>query len=114
MFTAATRASGNSSYAKNTNECQDDITSLAMAERWPLATWTNLAERAAHLARKLRLIGRFNKNNFMLITSQSDLTDVLNILPSNSSTVVGFIGTEGSQGLVGNRSNIKYLFDLSV
>ena len=114
MFTAATRASGNSSYAKNTNEFQDDIASLAIAQRWPLETGSNLTERAAHQAKKLRHIGRFNKNNLMLITSQSDLTDCLNIRRSNSSPVGGFIRTEGSNRLAGNRSDIKYLFGLSV
>ena len=50
----------------------------------------------------------------MLITSQSDLTDFLNIRRSNSNPVGGFIRMEGSHGLAVNRSNIKYLFDLSV
>jgi membrane dipeptidase len=50
----------------------------------------------------------------MLITSQSDLTDCLNIRRSNSSPVGGFIRTEGSNRLAGNRSDIKYLFGLSV
>lgn len=112
MFTSVTQTASNSSYTNNVENFRDEITLLAIAQHWPLATWTNLTERAAHQAKKLRDIARFNQSNFMLITSQIDLAEFLDKRQVNSTLVGGLLGIEGSHALEGQISNIKYLFDL--
>ena len=112
MFTSVTQTASNSSYTNNVENFRDEITLLAIAQHWPLATWTNLTERAAHQAKKLRDIARFNPSNFMLITSQIDLAEFLDKRQLNSTLVGGLLGIEGSHALEGQISNIKYLFDL--
>jgi len=112
MFTSVTSASSRSGYTNNGEKFRDDITLLAVAQRWPVAAWTNLTERAAHQAQKLRDIARVNEDSFMLITSQVDLKEFLYRRRSNSRLVGGLIGTEGSHALDGQISNIGYLFDL--
>ncbi len=112
MFTSVTQAASNSSYTYNVENARDEITLLAIAQHWPLATWTNLTERAAHQAKKLRDIARFNQSNFMLITSQTDLAEFLDKRQLNSKLVGGLLGIEGSHALEGQISNIKYLFGL--
>ena len=59
VFTAVTKSPSGLNYEEN-DAASDDITGLAIAQRWPIAAWSSLYERAAYQAKRLaRLDDRF-------------------------------------------------------
>ena len=96
MFTTVTKSPRGQNYEKNETSASDNITSLAVIQRWPIKTWTSLAERAIFQANKVHKLATNDIDNFMLIKSQADLNNFIQKRSSNKSFVGGLIGTEGS------------------
>ena len=57
LFTAVTKTPRGMNIDRNTDET-DNITLLAVAERWPVVSWTDLTERALYQAPRLHAAGR--------------------------------------------------------
>jgi len=111
MFTTVTKSPSGLNYERNETEAWDDITTLAMLQRWPLGSWKSLTARALHQADKVKLLAEQNPDNFRLIKSQSDLAKFFTARKTNKGLVGGLIGTEGSHALDGKIENIQVLFD---
>jgi len=54
VFTAVTKSPEGQNYETNETDTKDNITTLAVAQRWPRRTWGSLTERAVYQAEKLR------------------------------------------------------------
>jgi len=89
----------------------DNIKILAIAERWPTATWGSLAERALYQAGKLRDAAARSGGKFTLITSSAQLSSYLDRRITDSHITAGFLGIEGAHALEGNLDNVDRLFD---
>lgn len=89
----------------------DNIKILAIAERWPTATWSSLAERALYQASKLRDAASRSGGKFTLITSSAELSSYLDRRITDQHITAGFLGIEGAHALDGNLDNIDRLFD---
>ena len=89
----------------------DSITLLAIAERWPLSTWTSLAERALYQASRLNDAAARSQGNFVLIATANDLSEYLKRRASDSGITAGFLGVEGAHALEGDLNNIDRFFD---
>lgn len=89
----------------------DNIKILAIAERWPTATWSSLAERALYQASKLRHAAARSGGKFTLITSSAELSSYLDRRITDPHITAGFLGIEGAHALDGNLDNIDRLFD---
>lgn len=111
MFTTVTKSPSGLNYDKNSASASDSITKLAIVQRWPIATWTSLTERALYQAQKLHRFEGNNKDDLMIIKSKSDLVQFASRRATNTSLVGGLIGTEGSHALDGNINNVQTLFD---
>ncbi|MEH6548388.1 MAG: dipeptidase [Pseudomonadales bacterium] len=111
MFTTVTKTPSGLNYDSNEAETSDSITLLAVTQRWPVATWTSLTERAIFQADKLHQLAQHDSQNLMLITSQSGLAEFIAQRVSNPRLIGGLLGTEGSHALDGNLDNIQRLFD---
>ena len=111
MFTTVTKSPRGQNYEKNETSASDNITSLAVIQRWPIKTWTSLAERAIFQANKVHKLATNDVDNFMLIKSQADLNNFIQKRSSNKSFVGGLIGTEGSHALDGDLENVTRLYD---
>lgn len=111
MFTTVTKSPSGLNYEHNETSAWDDITSLALVQRWPIATWKSLTERALYQAQKLHDLAARDANNFWLIKSQNDLSDFVAARQQTPKLVGGLIGTEGSHALDGNFDNIQVLYD---
>jgi microsomal dipeptidase-like Zn-dependent dipeptidase len=111
MFTTVTKSPRGQNYEKNETSASDNITSLAVIQRWPIKTWTSLAERAIFQANKVHKLATNDVHNFMLIKSQADLNNFIQKRSSNKSFVGGLIGTEGSHALDGDLENVTRLYD---
>ena len=111
MFTTVTKSPSGQNYERNSSDASDNITLLAMAQRWPMATWTSLAERALFQADKLYKLAARDPDNLMLIRSRIELAEFLERRQSNPTLIGGLLGTEGSHALDGDLDNIQRLFN---
>lgn len=111
MFTTVTKSPSGQNYKRNSSDASDNITLLAMTQRWPVATWTSLAERALFQADKLHELADRDPENLMLIRSRDELADYLQRRQSSPKLIGGLLGTEGSHALDGDLNNIQRLFD---
>lgn len=89
----------------------DNIKILAIAERWPTATWSSLTERALYQASKLRDAAARSGGKFTLITSSAELSSYLDRRITDPHITAGFLGIEGAHALDGNLDNVERLFD---
>ncbi|MGD1943230.1 MAG: hypothetical protein ACFB0G_18195 [Leptolyngbyaceae cyanobacterium] len=55
----------------------DSIIQLALLQRWPMATWLSLAERALYQAKQLQRLEQKLPRQFQVIENQQDLNDYL-------------------------------------
>ncbi|MBU3917969.1 dipeptidase [bacterium] len=115
MFTVVTKSPSGQNYDKNTAD-SDNITTLAMAQLWPYATWSSLIERALYQASKLHAFAAKAPEELRVITSKKQLKEALvirqtSIQQQKKSLVLGLLGIEGLHALEGKLENIQVLYD---
>lgn len=111
MFTTVTKSPSGQNYDSNESDARDNITALALMQRWPLASINSLAERALFQASKLHQLAENHPDDLMLITSRAQVAEFLQRRQSNSKLIGGLLGTEGSHALDGKLDNIQRLYD---
>ena len=92
-------------------DSKDMITLLAVAQRWPFATWGSLKQRALHQAQKLHEFAANAEGKFIIIKTREDLQNYLARRQENQNITAGFLGSEGAQVLEGNLENLDELYD---
>jgi microsomal dipeptidase-like Zn-dependent dipeptidase len=92
----------------------DNITILAIVERWPTATWTSLTQRALYQARKLQDAASRSEGKFTVIKTSAELSAYLDRRITEPHITAGFLGIEGAHALDGNLDNIDVLFDAGI
>lgn len=112
-FTIVTKTPRNMNIENNTGDT-DNITLLAVAERWPVKAWTSLTERALYQAHRLQETADRSGGKFTLIRTSSDLSAYLDRRIKEPQITAGFLGVEGAHALDGNLDNIDRLFDAGV
>src|SRR5215471_5665895 len=65
-FTVVTKTPRGLNYERNASNT-DNITLLAIAQRWPMATWSSLTQRALYQAKKLHQVADRSQGKFVLI-----------------------------------------------
>lgn len=96
------------------NDTTDYITLLAIAQRWPVATWGSLLERALYQARKLHEFAARSRGKLVIIKTASDLARYIARRQHESGITAGLLGVEGAHALEGNLRNIDVLFDAGI
>jgi microsomal dipeptidase-like Zn-dependent dipeptidase len=89
----------------------DMITLLAIAQRWPSATWSSLIQRALYQAKKLHEFAAHSAGKLVLIKTAADLRIYLARRQHDQDITAGFLGLEGAQALEGKLANLDVLFD---
>ena len=89
----------------------DNITLLAVAERWPVASWGSLKERALYQARKLHDVAAQSNGKLVIVKSSADLAAYLERRKGEPEITAGFLGIEGAHALEGDVNNVDLLFD---
>jgi len=112
-FTIVTQTPRNMNI-ENNDASTDNITLLAIAERWPFAAWTSLTQRALHQAHRLQDAANRSGGKFTVIKSSADLSAYLDRRRQNSGITAGFLGIEGAHALDGSLANIDVLYDAGV
>ena len=88
----------------------DDIFWLAIADRWPPATWNSLTERALYQARRLHQFARGSRGGFVVIESSADLSSYLERRRLNGKLTAGLLSIEGAHALDGKLENLDVLY----
>lgn len=112
VFGAVTKSPAGQNYDQNTADARDRITPLVVAQRWPLASWTSLSERALVQARKLERAAQRADGQLTLIRTRSDLERYLQrrAAPSGDRLIAGILAVEGLHALDGKLENVDALF----
>jgi microsomal dipeptidase-like Zn-dependent dipeptidase len=110
-FTVVTKSPRGLNIERNTAEAADDITLLALIQRWPPRTWGSLRARALYQAERLRRMAERSDGRLTLVRSASDLAAFLRRRAEDPSAVAGLLGLEGAHALEGEPANVDVLAD---
>ena len=110
MLTVVTKSPSGQNYDSNSADASDNITLLALIQRWPLRTRNSLFERAMYQADRLHVFAA-ESDSLAVVTSSEELKQVLKSREDDSKLIAGLLGTEGSHALDGDLDNIKRLYD---
>lgn len=87
----------------------DDVRLLALAQRWPRATWGSTLARALHLARRLRTMAADSAGALTLIETRQGLDGYLARRAIDPRITAAFLAIEGAQVLEGDVGNLDIL-----
>lgn len=109
-FTVVTKTPKDLNYENNGGDT-DNITLLAIMQRWPPATYSSLLERALYQAKRLHDVEQRSNGGLVILKSREDVADFLEKRKSNPGLVAGFLGIEGLHCLEGKLENLQKLYD---
>uniref|UniRef100_B8HT46 Peptidase M19 renal dipeptidase n=1 Tax=Cyanothece sp. (strain PCC 7425 / ATCC 29141) TaxID=395961 RepID=B8HT46_CYAP4 len=89
----------------------DNITKLAILQRWPILSWFSLKERALYQARQLHAVERKASGTFRIIKTKQDLNQYLEQRQQNQHITAGLLGLEGTHALEGQLDNVNRLYE---
>lgn len=89
----------------------DNITLVAVGNRWPIATWTSLKARALYQASRLKQFAADSNGRLTIVESKRDLAAFLERRKSDPNMVAGVLALEGAQVLEGDPANVGPIFD---
>jgi microsomal dipeptidase-like Zn-dependent dipeptidase len=108
-FTIVTKVPRSLNIESNSDR-SDSITLLALAERWPIATWTSLKERVLYQAGRLESVAARSNGRFTIIKTMAGLEQYLQRRAKDPACTAGFLGIEGAHALEGDLNNIDVFF----
>jgi len=109
VFSATTKSPSGQNYDQNTGE-SDNITSLAIAQLWPIRTWFSIYERARYQLSKLYGFARASEGDLMIIRTVADMRTLISRRLAGEKVVGSIFLTEGAHALEGNLENLDRLF----
>lgn len=110
MFTAVTKSPSGQNYEENSADSFDDITAMAIVQRWPRETWTNLTERALFQAGRLRDLSAKRPGELRIVLDRQDLQRVLRARAAGGELLGALLGVEGAHALEGDLANVAKLY----
>jgi microsomal dipeptidase-like Zn-dependent dipeptidase len=96
---------------ESNDDATDNITLLAVAERWPFAAWRSLRQRALYQARRLHEFAAQSDGKLTIIKTAAELESYLARRQQNGQITAGFLGIEGMQVLEGDPANVDVMYD---
>lgn len=110
VFATVTKSPKGLNYDRNGADT-DSITMLAMAQRWPVATWSSLLQRALHQSDKLKQAVQDSQGRLVLVQNQQDLAAFTKAWRADPQRVAAVLATEGLHPLEGKLENVDRLYD---
>ena len=99
---------------EHNDDSSDDVITLALAKRWPPATWRSLTARVLHFAASARRIEARSGGAFRLIRTRGDLAAFLAERADDPSLTAGMLSIEGAHALDDDLDNVDVVFDAGV
>lgn len=111
VFSTVTKSPKGLNYERNSAKT-DDITLMAIASRWPVATYRSRLQRALHQARKLARAAARADGRLVLVGTSEELRVALERRAgaTHPAPVIGLLSTEGLHALDGVLGNLDTLF----
>jgi membrane dipeptidase len=94
----------------NTDET-DNVTLLALGQRWPWRTLGSLKERALYQAGRLHEMAERSGGKLIIVKSKADLEKLLERRKTEPDVVGALLAIEGAQVLEGDPNNVDVMFD---
>ena len=110
IFTVVTKVPRGLNVERNDAD-SDMIKWLALAERWPRATWGSLKARALFQAARLRDAARDSNGQLVFIATADDLSGFVERRRRDPQLVAALLGIEGAHALEGDLGNLDALRD---
>jgi membrane dipeptidase len=107
VFSATTKSPAGQNYEHN-EATSDNITLLAIAQLWPLRTWSSTYERAVYQLQKLQRIAEHSE--LVLVTSPQGLRQVVAMRERGEPAIAAIYLIEGAHALEGRLENLDALF----
>lgn len=92
----------------------DEILILALAKRWPAATWRRLLPRVVHMAAQARRFEERSGGSFRLVESREDLAAFLADFDTVGHLAAGVLSIEGAHALDDDPANVDVVADLGI
>jgi membrane dipeptidase len=108
-FTVVTKTPRNLNVSRN-DDTSDNITPLAMVERWPPRTWSSLRERALYQAGRLQEMADGSGGRLTVLRSRDDLARYLERRRTEPGITAGVLGLEGAHALEGELDAVDTLY----
>jgi membrane dipeptidase len=109
-FAVSTKVPSHANMERN-DDRSDDVRLLALAQRWPRATWGSLLERALYQAARLRTMADGSDGLFTLLTCRGELETYLDRRSRDPKITAGFLAIEGAHALDDDLDNLDRLAD---
>ncbi|MBD2076477.1 dipeptidase [Phormidium sp. FACHB-592] len=109
IFTAVTKVPA-PLLLENNDGRSDDITKLAILQRWRIPALFNLEQRALYQADRLKALELKAEGKFKIITSKQDLSNYLAARQRNVQITAGLLGLEGAHALEGKIENVDRFY----
>lgn len=109
VFTVVTKTPRGLNIERN-DDASDNVTPLALAERWPPATWRSLKERALYQAARLGRVVADSGGTVVLVKTSGDLERFIERRRQDPTLVAALLGIEGAHALDADLANLDELF----
>lgn len=114
VFGLVTRSPRGQNIHRTAADGLDNITLLALAQRWPAATWSDPLARASYQAGRLRALAAKHPDRVALVRTRAELAAVLARRSRGEPVIAGLLGIEGAHVLEGDPSRLPVLVDAGV
>ncbi|HEY3333834.1 MAG TPA: membrane dipeptidase [Candidatus Limnocylindrales bacterium] len=95
-------------------DSSDQVLALAVAKRWPRATWGRLLPRVEHLAAQAHSLAERSHGAFRIVTSQAELAAYLAAREARGGMTAAVLAIEGAHALEDDPENVDVVADLGV
>ena len=95
-------------------DTSDQVLPLAIAKRWPTATWGRLLPRVEHLAAQAHGFAARSGGALRIVTSQADLAAYLAAREARGGMTAALLAIEGAHALEDDPANVDAVADLGV
>lgn len=110
VFAMATKSPRHLNIERN-DDRSDDVTLVALAGGWPVATWGSLLARAEYHASRLRRFAADSGGGLAIVETAADLDRLLERRAADSPLVGGILAIEGAHALDDSIENLDRLVD---
>ena len=110
VFATVTKTPKGMNYDHNSGDT-DSITMLVMAQRWPVATWNSLLQRALYQAQKLQRAAADSQGRMVFVKSREDMAAFVQAWALDPNRMAAVLATEGLHPLEGKLENVDRLYD---
>lgn len=110
VFATVTKSPRGLNFERNPSD-SDTITTLAMAQRWPVRTWNSLLERALFQGEKLHAAAAGSEGRMEVVRTRGQLRAIAERGGAGGGRLAALLATEGLHPLEGRIENVDRLYD---